>query len=49
VRVVGRRSPHSLYRSDIATFEADDIYDQADATGFINLNATRIRGFGDRP
>lgn len=48
VRVVGRRSPHSLYRSDIATFEADDIYDQADATGFINLNATRIRGFGDR-
>jgi len=48
VRVVGRRSPHSLYRSDIATFEADDIYDQADATGFINLNAIRIRGFGDR-
>ena len=29
------------------TFEADDVYDQADAKGFINLNALRIRGFGD--
>ena len=45
-RVVGRRSPNSLYREDTATFEADEVYDQADATGFINLNALRIRGFG---
>ena len=44
--VVGRRSPNSLYRKDAATFEADDVYDQADATGFINLNALRIKGFG---
>ncbi len=42
-RVVGRRSPFSLYRPDIATFEADSVYDQSDATGFIRLNALRLR------
>ena len=46
LRTVGRRSPNTLYREDIATFEADDVYRQADAEGFINLNALRIRGFG---
>lgn len=46
-RIVGRRSPNSLYREDIATFEADDVYRQADAEGFINLNALRIRGYGN--
>ncbi len=46
VRVVGRRSPNTLYDEDIATFEADKVYRQADAEGFINLNALRIRGFG---
>jgi argininosuccinate synthase len=35
--VVGRQSPYSLYREDYATFGADDVYDQADAEGFINL------------
>lgn len=35
--VVGRRSPYSLYREDYATFGADDVYNQADAAGFINL------------
>ena len=46
VRTVGRRSPNSLYSEDHATFEADDVYHQGDAEGFINLNALRIRGFG---
>lgn len=46
VRVVGRRSPNTLYDEDIATFEADKVYKQADAEGFINLNALRIRGHG---
>jgi argininosuccinate synthase len=46
-RTTGRRSPNTIYSEDIATFEADDVYDQADAKGFINLNALRIRGFGD--
>ena len=41
--VVGRRSPYSLYNPDFVTFEEDDVYDQADATGFIKLNALRLR------
>jgi argininosuccinate synthase len=43
VIVLGRRSPNSLYRQDVATFEADDVYRQADADGFIKLNALRLR------
>ncbi|MBA4358880.1 MAG: argininosuccinate synthase, partial [Desulfovibrio sp.] len=43
VTVLGRRSPNTLYRPDIATFEADTVYDQADATGFIRLNGLRLR------
>jgi len=43
VSVVGRKSPLSLYRPELATFEADRVYDQADATGFIRLNALRLR------
>jgi argininosuccinate synthase len=35
--VVGRKSPYSLYREDYATFGEEDVYDQADAQGFINL------------
>ena len=35
--VVGRKSPYSLYREDFATFGHDDVYDQSDAKGFINL------------
>ena len=35
--VVGRKSPYSLYREDYATFGEDDVYNQADAEGFINL------------
>jgi argininosuccinate synthase len=41
--VVGRRSPMSLYDEDFATFEEDSVYDQSDATGFIRLNALRLR------
>jgi argininosuccinate synthase len=43
VTVVGRRSPHSLYRERLATFEADTVYNQRDAEGFIKLNALRLR------
>jgi argininosuccinate synthase len=35
--VVGRKSPYSLYREDYATFGEEDVYDQVDAEGFINL------------
>ncbi len=41
--VAGRKSPYSLYREDIATFEKDSVYQQADATGFIRLNSLRLR------
>jgi argininosuccinate synthase len=43
VTVTGRRSPRSLYRTDFATFEADSVYRQRDAEGFINLNALRLK------
>ena len=38
-----RKSPVSLYHPEFATFEADEVYQQADATGFIRLNALRLR------
>ncbi len=49
VTIEGRRSEtHTLYDEKIATFEADDVYDQADATGFIRLRALRLRTLGAR-
>jgi argininosuccinate synthase len=41
--VVGRKSPYSLYHADYASFEADQVYKQKDAEGFIRLNALRLR------
>ncbi len=41
--VAGRKSPRSLYREDFATFGSEQVYDQKDATGFIRLNALRLR------
>jgi argininosuccinate synthase len=41
--VVGRKSERSLYDAKLATFEEEDVYDQHDATGFIKLNALRLR------
>jgi argininosuccinate synthase len=35
--LAGRKSPHSLYREDYVTFDQDDVYNQADAEGFIKL------------
>ena len=46
--VVGRRSPHSLYDESVATFEADTVYNQRDAEGFIKLNALRLRLRGNQ-
>jgi len=43
VIVTGRKSPVSLYSEETATFEADTVYDQRDAEGFIKLNALRLR------
>jgi argininosuccinate synthase len=35
--IAGRKSPYSLYREDYATFGEEDVYNQADAEGFIKL------------
>ncbi|NKB86826.1 MAG: argininosuccinate synthase [Acidobacteria bacterium] len=47
--IEGRRSSsHGLYDEGIATSEADDVFDQSDATGFIRLRALRLRTLGAR-
>ncbi|KAF4377859.1 hypothetical protein G4B88_031525 [Cannabis sativa] len=43
VTVTSRSSPFSLYRQDISSFESGDIYDQADAAGFIRLYGLPMR------
>jgi len=42
-RVTGRKSPYSLYDPEIVTFEEENVYQQSDATGFIRLNALRLK------
>lgn len=43
-RTVGRKSDtDSLFNVDFATFEKDDVYNQADAGGFIRINSLRLR------
>ncbi len=39
---IGRKSPNSLYSPDLVTFEEDDVYNQADATGFIRIQGLRL-------
>ncbi|KAL0389739.1 UNVERIFIED_CONTAM: Argininosuccinate synthase, chloroplastic [Sesamum calycinum] len=50
VSVTGRESPYSLYREDISSFESGDIYNQADAAGFIRLYGLpmRVRAMRER-
>jgi argininosuccinate synthase len=41
---VGRKSDtDSLFNLDFATFEKDQVYNQADAEGFIKINSLRLR------
>lgn len=44
---VGRQSPHTLYRHDLATFGKDAVYHQEDAEGFINLWGLPTTVFAD--
>ena len=48
--VTGRRSPDSLYRFDLATYDTGDAYDQSNAKGFIDIfgMSTRIAFERDR-
>ena len=41
--MVGRKAKKSLYNPEVASFEGNVDYDQSDATGFIKLNALRLR------
>jgi len=41
--LVGRKSEQSLFNPAYATFEGEDVYNQADAGGFIRLNALRLK------
>ena len=43
VSISGRKAPNSLYSKEYATFEEENVYRQADAEGFIRLNALRLR------
>ena len=43
VHVCGRRSPFSLYNTSLVSFDESGGYNQSDATGFIKLNALRLR------
>ncbi len=42
---LSRTSPYSLYNPKLATFEAEDVYNQADAAGFIRLQGLRLMSF----
>ena len=44
--VAGRKSPNSLYNKALATFEEDEVYNQKDAEGFINLFGLQMKGMG---
>jgi argininosuccinate synthase len=48
VSVVGRSSPYSLYSKALVGFDAAGGYNQADAEGFIKLNALRLRIAAER-
>jgi len=48
VYCVARTSPRSLFRVDLCTFERDEVYNQADAEGFIRLLGLRIQGYKTR-
>lgn len=41
--ITGRKAANSLYNPEYSTFEADTVYNQADAEGFIKLNALRLK------
>ena len=48
MRVVGRSSPYSLYSKKLVGFDEAGGYNQADAEGFIKLNALRLRILAER-
>jgi argininosuccinate synthase len=45
---IGRESQQSLYNVNIASMDVHGGYDQTDATGFIRLNALRLKQWANR-
>jgi argininosuccinate synthase len=45
IRVAGKTSPFSMYSEAMATFEAEEVYNQKDAEGFINLYGLQLKIF----
>jgi argininosuccinate synthase len=45
IQTIGPKAPKSLYSRELATFEADMVYDKADAAGFIPLQGLRLRAW----
>ena len=43
VEIVGRKAQNSLYNQEYSTFGEDEVYNQADADGFIKLHALRLK------
>lgn len=43
ITIAGRKSQNSLFNPEFATFEADTVYNQKDAEGFIKINALRLK------
>jgi argininosuccinate synthase len=48
VMPISRESPNSLYNPDVASMDVHGGYDQTDATGFIRLNALRLKQWANR-
>lgn len=48
MHVVGRKSAQSLYSLNYSTFEKDEVFSQADATGYINVSALRLKMLANR-
>ena len=41
--IVGRKSPHSLYNFQLATYDRGDLFDQSDSAGFIRIWALPLK------
>ncbi len=48
IRTLSTSSPYSLYDEALVTFNEDDVYDQSDATGFINLFSLSMQYYGKK-
>jgi argininosuccinate synthase len=45
IKTAGKTSPYSMYSEALATFEKEEVYNQKDAEGFINLYGLQLKMF----